>query len=348
MRRIATLLALGALMAVGTLGAPAEALAQGYGGTTHVVRSGDTLYGIAWYYGVDASALAAANGIYNPDWIYAGQRLTIPGSHKPGPAPGPGHEPGRGAPHSSGGSAHVVQAGDTLYSIAWRYGTTITALMDRNGLSNPDYIAIGQRLVIPGSYTPPHVPDHKGCGYSHVVKRGETLSGIAWSTGTTVYAIARANGIGYPYTIYSGQSLHIPCDAGSPPPKHDPPSHRPPSRPPAKATARPPLRPAACHRTVQIVEPLNHARISGTLHVIGTASIQNFQFYKLEYAMGHSPVGSDFRSINDVYTTPVNDSILGVWYTGNMPDGDYTLRLTAVDHAGQFEQPCDVRIRLDN
>ncbi len=239
MRRIATLLALCALMAVGTLGAPAEAQAQDHGGgSTHVVRPGDTLYGIAWYYGVSAGDLAAANGIYNPDWIYVGQQLSIPGPHKPAPGhgsppPGPGSPPG-------GSSTHVVQAGDTLYSIAWHYGTTITALMSHNGLSNADYIAIGQRLSIPGSYTPPHIPDHKGCGYYHSVTRGETLSGIAWSTGTTVYSLARANGIGYPYTIYSGQSLHIPCEAGSPPPKHYPPKHNPPpSRPPAKAPPRP-------------------------------------------------------------------------------------------------------------
>ncbi len=64
--------------------------------------------------------------------------------------------------------------------------------------------------------------------------------------------------------------------------------------------------------------------------------------------MGHTPIGSDFKSINDVYRNRVNDSTLGVWFTGNMPDADYTLRLTAVDVAGQFEQPCDVRIRLDN
>lgn len=343
MRRIATLLALGALIAVGTLGAPAEAHAQAYGGgSTHIVRSGDTLYGIAWYYGVSAGDLAAANGIYNPDWIYVGQRLNIPGSHKPAPGPGPGH----GAPPAAGGSSHLVQPGDTLYSIAWRYGTTITAIMSHNGLHNADYIAIGQRLSIPGSYTPPHKPDHKGCGYYYSVSRGDTLSGIAWKTGTTTYALARANGLGYPYTIYSGQSLHIPCDAGSPPP----PKHRPaPTKPQPKATARPvTLRPAACRRAVQIVDPLMNEKVSGTLHIIGTANIENFQFYKLEYAMGHTPVGSDFKSINDIYGTRVNDSILGVWFTGNMPDGDYTLRLTAVDVAGQFERPCDVRIRLDN
>jgi hypothetical protein len=86
--------------------------------------------------------------------------------------------------------------------------------------------------------------------------------------------------------------------------------------------------------------------VAGTVQVIGTANIPDFQFYKLEYAMGHSPLESAFASINQVYTTPVQDTVLGTWFVGNMPAGAYTLRLTAVDNRGQYPSPCDVHINI--
>jgi len=341
MRRFALKTALVALLALPFLVVPATASATGHGGSgaVHVVQTGDTLYGIAWHYGVSAQAIASANGLYNPDWIYAGQRLIIPGSHMPAP---PSPEP-RGY-----GGTHMVQHGETLYSIAWRYGTTLSALIAANGLANPDYIYAGQVLSIPGGMPPgpgpapgpgPKKPGH-GCGYTYTVVRGDTLSGIAYRHGSTVAALARANGLGYPYTIHAGQGLHIPCHTG---PGHTPPGPRPPH---SKPEPRPGPRPAACLRDVQIVEPREGERVGGTLQIIGTASIPDFQFYKLEYAMGHNPSDGSFHSINDVYRTAVRDSVLGVWFVGNMPRGNYTLRLTAVDVAGQFERPCDVHIHI--
>ena len=48
------------------------------GGTTYTVESGDTLYGIAGRFGTSVNAIAAANGISDPNYIYVGQQLTIP------------------------------------------------------------------------------------------------------------------------------------------------------------------------------------------------------------------------------------------------------------------------------
>ena len=64
-----------------------------YGGgceSYHTVQYGETLYSIGRYYGVDPHQLANANGLYNPDHIYAGQKLTVPcgqGDHTPQPKP---------------------------------------------------------------------------------------------------------------------------------------------------------------------------------------------------------------------------------------------------------------------
>jgi putative chitinase len=97
------------------------------------------LSGIARAYGTTVWAISAANGIRNPNCIYAGQRLVIPGGGGGGYPPPPPH----------GGTYYRVQCGDTLYRIACRYGTSVWAIANANGLSNPNVIYVGQVLRIP-------------------------------------------------------------------------------------------------------------------------------------------------------------------------------------------------------
>jgi LysM repeat protein len=113
----------------------------------HVVQRGENLYRIALKYGVTYQTLAAANGIANPNHVYVGQRLVIPGQSSP-PAPQP----------APSGQTYVVQRGDTLSSIALRHGVTTWALAQLNGIQNPSLIYVGQVLRIPGSGTAPAAP----------------------------------------------------------------------------------------------------------------------------------------------------------------------------------------------
>lgn len=99
---------------------------------------------------------------------------------------------------------HVVQWGENLTRIAWRYGTTVWAIAQANGIWNVDYIIAGQVLLIPVSGPAP-VPWN-----IYIVQPGDTLSGIAWRFGTTVWAIAQVNGIWNPHLIYIGQTIYIP------------------------------------------------------------------------------------------------------------------------------------------
>ena len=105
-----------------------------------MVRAGDTLNSIAARYGVSPTVLARTNKISNPNRIYIGQRLVIPGSAAPAPQTSTGS--------SSAGGIYIVRSGDTLAKIAGRYGTTISALMSWNGIKNPNLIWVGQRLRI--------------------------------------------------------------------------------------------------------------------------------------------------------------------------------------------------------
>lgn len=107
---------------------------------------------------------------------------------------------------ASGRVVHVVQPGQTLYSISRWYGISLWTLANTNGIVNPNHIYVGQRLVIPQStYTPP--PPSSGV---HIVKPGETLIGIASRYGVTYWSIAQANGLYNPSHIYVGQRLVIP------------------------------------------------------------------------------------------------------------------------------------------
>jgi N-acetylmuramoyl-L-alanine amidase len=120
---------------------------------TYVVQPGDTLSGIARWFGVSTSQLAAANGIVNYSRIYVGQRLCIPagGSPEPWPPPQPPApprpepippQPGPGAC----GQWYTVRPGDTLSGIARCCGTTVQNLMWLNNLHNPNFIFVGQVL----------------------------------------------------------------------------------------------------------------------------------------------------------------------------------------------------------
>jgi lysozyme len=126
---LAVILILGLLTTAVSYAAP-----PAYGPIYHYVRYGETLSSIGRLYGVNAYAIARANGIWNPNRIYAGQVLLIP-AHYPSPHPYR--------------RIHVVAYGETLLRIARWYGVSPWAIARANGIWNLNYIYAGQRLVIP-------------------------------------------------------------------------------------------------------------------------------------------------------------------------------------------------------
>ena len=179
-------------------------------GGTHVVRRGETLAGIAARYGTTVAAIAQANGIRNPNHILVNQRLGIPAGRAAAQATAakiPASAPS--------GCTYRIVRGDTLASIAGRFGTSVGWLMQNNGLSSSLIIA-GRTLRVCGGGQPaqvqPAAPQvtHSAPRGSYRVRPGDTLSGIALLYRTTVRAIMTANGLGNPNHIYAGQALQIP------------------------------------------------------------------------------------------------------------------------------------------
>jgi len=109
-----------------------------------------------------------------------------------------------------GSVIHVVAWGETLFSIARRYGTSVEAISAANGIADPTHIYAGQQLTIPTANVPTAPAEAEA---THVVQPGENLYRIALRYGTTVNALAALNGIYNSDHVVAGQTLIIP---GSP------------------------------------------------------------------------------------------------------------------------------------
>lgn len=173
-------------------------------GTSVTVVSGDTLRKIAERCGTTVSALRLANPeIGWGNLIYPGQVLLLPGSI---------------LGTDGGYLIYIVARGDTLRSLATRFGSTVDSIRASNpSITNANLIYEGQRLTIyatdPGDPPPPPPPPP---GQTYYVVKGDTLRKIASRFGTTVDAILKVNPrISNPNLIYVGQAITIPGGVSS-------------------------------------------------------------------------------------------------------------------------------------
>ncbi len=218
----------------------------------YIVQSGDTVVDLALRYGSSIEAITIANGLNEFAFIVAGQSLIIPVMTLPAPTLPPtvvpptvvpptvvpptiaptlvptliptvavvGSEPiAVGEPVT-----YVIQFGDSLSSIAARFGTTTRELARLNGITNPELIYYGQLLVISvGSPTPfPTMAVTRAAtqvatpvptavtGQSYRVQPGDNLYVISLRFGVTVASIVQANNLENPNRLFVGQMLIIP------------------------------------------------------------------------------------------------------------------------------------------
>src|SRR5690606_31450379 len=169
-------------------------------------RAGDTVSTIAARAGTTVSAIVSANNLNSRALIKVGQVLRLPAAGKAATA-----APTRAASSTT----HTVAAGDTVSALAKRYGSTVEEIVSAHRLGSRALIIIGQRLTIPGasasgvSAAPAANRPAAQSASTHVVRAGDTVSGIAQRYGTTVERIASANGLSDPGLIRIGQRLTV-------------------------------------------------------------------------------------------------------------------------------------------
>ena len=108
----------------------------------HIVRPGETIEFVAERYSVALDELLRMNSFKVGTRLYSGDVILIPGSPPIAPAaatPAP----------AAGATQHVVRRGETLATIAARYGRTVAQIVQANGILNPNRIDVGQILIIP-------------------------------------------------------------------------------------------------------------------------------------------------------------------------------------------------------
>jgi membrane-bound lytic murein transglycosylase D len=114
-------------------------------GAFHRVRRGETISEIADEYGITQRELRTWNRLDRQGRIRIGQRLRVVSPDAPRTVPAPG-----GSPDSAAERTHVVQRGETLKGLAKRYGVSIQALREANGLDERATLRAGFALKIPG------------------------------------------------------------------------------------------------------------------------------------------------------------------------------------------------------
>ncbi len=207
-----------------TAGASKAPALAATGAGSVVVQLGDTVMRIARRHGVSWKALADANGLSAPYTIVVGRSLKIPSAGGAGRAGGGGGA-GSTQPATAVGAAggrHTVVLGDTLERIGRRTGVPWRQIAQANGIQGPTYtIVVGRTLTIPnGSGTgsaaakpaaakPAATGGGTGASGAYTVKAGDNLSRIAKQFGTSVFALAAANGISDPNFVLVGRNLRI-------------------------------------------------------------------------------------------------------------------------------------------
>lgn len=157
---------------------PPPAVCRGF---LYRIQPGETLATIAQRFGVSVSAILAANPqIVNPNQIFVNQLICIPVGAPPPPTP-----------PCPDGRLYTVQPGDTLFSIAQRFGVSVAEILAANPqIVNPDVLEVGQVICIPRRPAPPPPPPGVPCCL--VLQRTAALTiggGVAWVMQTPPRAV---------------------------------------------------------------------------------------------------------------------------------------------------------------
>ena len=159
----------------------------------YTIRAGDTFFSLAQRFGTTVEAIQRANPGVDPDRLQIGQIICIPMVTPPDRCP-------------AGTFAYTIRAGDTYFSLARRFGTTVEAIQRANPGIDPDRLQIGQIICIPGTGEPP-CPSGTT---PYTIRAGDTYFSIARRAGITVDDLIRANPGVDPDRLIIGQIICVP------------------------------------------------------------------------------------------------------------------------------------------
>ncbi len=161
----------------------------------YVIKAGDTLSSIAASFNTTTENLLRLNENLVPENLIPGRRIcVISKTFQPVTCP-------------LGTLPYNINEGDTLRSIADKFGTDVRALLDANPDINPYNLIVGQRICIAQKFKEPPECDSRNF---YVIRRGDTLGGIAASFGITVRSILEANEGLNPANLFPGQIICLP------------------------------------------------------------------------------------------------------------------------------------------
>ena len=175
----------------------------------YTVRTGDTVNSIAAQFGTNAPHLRELNGLGNANSIEIGSELRVPSSISalpPKVLQAAARVDGRGARRVR--AVHVVRRGDSLWSIAQRHDMDVITLANLNRIDPNDTLRAGQKLVLSAQPEPASYSDSgNGRRVTYVVRRGDTLSGIAHTLRVSVANLRSWNDLARNALIKPGQRL---------------------------------------------------------------------------------------------------------------------------------------------
>ena len=102
---------------------------------------------------------------------------------------------------------HTLQGGETLYSLSRKYGVSVDSIMSANGISSPENLSIGSRLVIPGTNSEKE-PDNSSVS-RYIVQKGDTFYRIARNHGLSVQELMRLNDFSGNRILRPGETLIV-------------------------------------------------------------------------------------------------------------------------------------------
>jgi hypothetical protein len=166
---------------------------------------------------------------------------------------------------------------------------------------------------------------------TYIVQPGDTLFRIALAVGSTVGELRDANCLKNVDNIYAGSMLFVP---------------RAPVRPvqPAGTLSRTAVTAATkqgcTFAGAQITVPAPMQVVTGVFTVFGTATVENFDYYRIEVR----PNMADIYNFYDRIEMPVTNNALAQINSDLFDDGLHWIRLTVVDNTGNFPDPCAIPV----